>query len=87
LKDTFETCTHTTTEATNSPDNISIVTQEPTLDMEGNDTNTATQEPMLALKKKNHIVTKEPTVNSKVAPQEPIADMREMIKHKKVKFH
>jgi hypothetical protein len=83
LKDTFETCT--IIEATNPQDNISTSTQEPTLDMEGNDTNTTTQEPVLALrrKKKSHVVTQEPTVNSKFSPQEPIVDMGEMIKHKR----
>jgi hypothetical protein len=54
------------------------------LDIEGNDTNTATQEPVLALRRrKNHVVTQEPTVISKVAPQELIAGMGEMIKNKR----
>jgi hypothetical protein len=63
----FETFTHTTIEAKNSLEIISDIKQEPLLDMEGNDTNTTTQEPVLAIKQ-NHVVTKEPVVNSKFVP-------------------
>jgi len=39
------------------------------LDIEGTYTNTATQEPLLALRRrKHHVVTQEPTVISKAAP-------------------